>query len=221
MLSVVASSALALNIGTSALTSARAAPSMAAALETKFVYERPAPIGTTTGPEYPNTVRASRLSSANTTVDGRMLETHLSTSWSSALNRPLCTTSAPYTLYTPRSPHKHVFAVHLNSTPEPALRPGAVRAQAGGSRGQGGSHQHEWQVAQVPPAGLPLRQARAPRGVLPAVHAAVDGREPPLVAGVPRALLGGLYMVGNREVVNMVGWFSEATGTFGALVGEC
>ena len=25
-------------------------------------------------------------------------------------------------------------------------------------------------------------------------------------------------MVGNREVVNMVGWFSEATGTFGALV---
>lgn len=55
MLSVVASSALALNIGTSALTSARAAPSMAAALETKFVYERPAPIGTTTGPEYPNT----------------------------------------------------------------------------------------------------------------------------------------------------------------------
>ena len=57
MLSVVASSALALNIGTSALTSARAAPSMAAALETKFVYERPAPIGTTTGPEYPNTVR--------------------------------------------------------------------------------------------------------------------------------------------------------------------
>ena len=60
MLSVVASSALALNIGTSALTSARAAPSMAAALETKFVYERPAPIGTTTGPEYPNTV-CSRL----------------------------------------------------------------------------------------------------------------------------------------------------------------
>ena len=95
MLSVVASSALALNIGTSALTSARAAPSMAVALETKFVYERPAPIGTTTGPEYPNTVRASRLSSANTTLDGRMLETHLSTSWSSALNRPLCTTSAP------------------------------------------------------------------------------------------------------------------------------
>ena len=80
MLSVVASSALALNIGTSALTSARAAPSMAAALETKFVYERPAPIGTTSGPEYPNTVRASRLSSAATTVDGRMLETHLSTS---------------------------------------------------------------------------------------------------------------------------------------------
>ena len=80
MLSVVASSALALNIGTSALTSARAAPSMAAALETKFVYERPAPIGTTTGPEYPNTVRASRLSSASATVDGRMLETHLSTS---------------------------------------------------------------------------------------------------------------------------------------------
>ena len=78
MLSVVASSALALNIGTSALTSARAAPSMAAALETKFVYERPAPIGTTSGPEYPNTVRASRLSSASTTVDGRMLETHLS-----------------------------------------------------------------------------------------------------------------------------------------------
>ena len=69
MLSVVASSALALNIGTSALTSARAAPSMAAALETKFVYERPAPIGTTSGPEYPNTVRASRLSSASTTVD--------------------------------------------------------------------------------------------------------------------------------------------------------
>ena len=28
---------------------------MAAALETKFVYERPAPIGTTSGPEYPNT----------------------------------------------------------------------------------------------------------------------------------------------------------------------
>ena len=25
-------------------------------------------------------------------------------------------------------------------------------------------------------------------------------------------------MVGNREVVNMEGWFSEATGTFGALV---
>ena len=38
------------------------------------------------------------------------------------------------------------------------------------------------------------------------------------MAGVPRALLGGLHMVGNREVVNMVGWFSEATGTFGALV---
>ena len=53
---------------------------MAAALETKFVYERPAPIGTTSGPEYPNTVRASRLSSASATVDGRMLETHLSTS---------------------------------------------------------------------------------------------------------------------------------------------
>ena len=79
MLSVVASSALALNIGTSALTSARAAPSMAAALETKFVYERPAPIGTTTGPEYPNTVRLPPPS-ASTTVDGRMLETHPSTS---------------------------------------------------------------------------------------------------------------------------------------------
>jgi hypothetical protein len=76
MLSVVASSALSLNIGTSALTSARAAPSMAAALETKFVYERPAPIGTTTGPEYPNTVRASRLSSANAALDNRTLETH-------------------------------------------------------------------------------------------------------------------------------------------------
>ena len=76
MLSVVASSALSLNIGTSALTSARAVPSMAAALETKFVYERPAPIGTTTGPEYPNTVRASRLSSANAALDGRTLETH-------------------------------------------------------------------------------------------------------------------------------------------------
>ena len=56
MLSIVASASLSLNIGSSALTSARAAPSMVAAMETSFVYSPPKPLGTTSGVEYPNTV---------------------------------------------------------------------------------------------------------------------------------------------------------------------
>lgn len=51
-------SSLSLNVGSPALTVARApTASMAApaALETKFVYERAAPLGTTSGAEYPNT----------------------------------------------------------------------------------------------------------------------------------------------------------------------
>ena len=56
MLSFVASASLSLNIGSSALTSARAAPSMVAAMETSFVYSPPAPLGTTSGEQYPNTV---------------------------------------------------------------------------------------------------------------------------------------------------------------------
>ena len=68
MLSFVASASLSLNIGSSALTSARAAPSMVAAMETSFVYSPPAPLGTTSGEQYPNTVRRL-LSSANTTLE--------------------------------------------------------------------------------------------------------------------------------------------------------
>ena len=59
MLSFIASASLSLNIGSSAVTSARAAPSMVAAMETSFVYSPPAPLGTTSGEQYPNTVRTA------------------------------------------------------------------------------------------------------------------------------------------------------------------
>ena len=55
MLAFAVSASLSLNVGSSALTSARAAPSMVAALETNFVYGVQAPLGTTQGSEYPNT----------------------------------------------------------------------------------------------------------------------------------------------------------------------
>lgn len=77
MLSFVASASLSLNIGSSALTSARAAPSMVAAMETSFVYSPPKPLGTTSGVEYPNTaLHAPKLEG----VVGKVVPTNMNKS---------------------------------------------------------------------------------------------------------------------------------------------
>ena len=111
MLSFIASASLSLNIGSSAVTSARAAPSMVAAMETSFVYSPPAPLGTTSGEQYPNTVRTAPVLCKHTPSRPAARARHTTGTWACVLDPSKHYLRALYS-FSPTCPRAHSPTAH-------------------------------------------------------------------------------------------------------------